>query len=252
MKRILILCFILIIGLQSCKKDDQKQAEEAVLAQKYARFNVNVYKDTDLKQWLATLAKAEYVDLLDVLNVTIKNKTIEIAKIKLTDDSVGYIKMEYLADRPVVFLEETKAFVRNNISSRVYMTIPRGTIAFIIDEKGEWLQIYAGQIQGKWLTRQWVNSGFSTEEKLILQARAYEEATETLKDPSGKTSDEAKEQALQKLRDLASNSAMFGDMAREALSSHGEDVTVTGDSSQQFQEDATSTKDDFETSEEER
>lgn len=227
MKNALILFIIFMLTLGSCKKNEETSIEDASLARKYARFNTQVYKDSELKQWLATLAKAEYVDLLEILTLTVKGEKLEIAKVKLSDDSVGYIKMSNLADKPIVFVQDTKVYIRNNITSTVYMTIPRGTIAFIISEKGEWVQIYAGNINGKWLTKQWVNKGFSTDEPLILEARNFEDASAVIDDTSGKKSQEEREQAIQKLRDLAARSEMFGDMARQKLSSFGEQVPAS-------------------------
>jgi lipoprotein LenA len=215
MKNTITLLIAVMLLTIACKKDGQDTKQESSLARKYAKFSAPVYKNSDLKEWMATLAKAEPVELLEVTEATIKNKTKELARVRLSDGLTGFLDMEHLADLPVVFIEDTRAHERNNATSRVYLTIPRATIAFIIAEKGEWSQIYAGQVQGKWLTRQWVRGGFSAEESVILEARTYEEAAAAL--DSDEATEQSRQEALANLAELASSSRAFGDLARKKL-----------------------------------
>ncbi len=212
----LALAAMMIVAL-SCKKNEQKIDEESVLARKCAKFSAPVYKNSDLNEWQTTLAKAEFVNLLDSSEEIVKNKKKTVAKVRLSDDTVGYIDMEYLAERPIVFLKDTRAHDRNNITSKVYMTVPKGTIAFIVAEKGDWAQLYAGKLQGKFLSKQWVQGGFSTEENLIIEARDLEDAVAALE--SDESTDEARQEAVLRLQDIARASAAFGDLARNKLTS---------------------------------
>ena len=168
-----IIALSLVFSL-GCKKKEEKK-EEGPIAKKYAKYKVAVRKDKDLKNWLATLEKAEEVDLLSEEEVIVMKKgkkvILKIAKVNLADGSTGYVESRHLADKSIVFMEDTKALIRPTSGSKVHATIPKDTIGFIVGEKGNWVQVYVGKIDGKWVTKQWVNSGYSTDESLIADAK---------------------------------------------------------------------------------
>lgn len=214
MKRCISFILLALLLVQACNKEKKSPLDPA-LARKYARYSAPVYREKEMKHWLTTLAKAEYVDLLAVTQLQVRNKKREIAKVRLSDDSEGFIDMNTLADKPIVFLSETRALVRNNPGSALFMVVPRGTIAFIIAEKGDWSQVYAGIVNGKSLSGQWVRGGFSTDQNLITEARALEEAAAGLE--SDESSDESRKQATARLTELAVSSRAFGDLAKKKL-----------------------------------
>ncbi|PKL38011.1 MAG: hypothetical protein CVV44_12645 [Spirochaetae bacterium HGW-Spirochaetae-1] len=217
MKRIPVLVLILLISITPGCKKNSPDSDEISLAKKYARYSTPVYKDRELNTWLATLSKTESVDLLALEKVLIKNKPVEIASVKLSDDSKGFVAAANLADRPLVFIEDTKAHVRNNEGSKVEATIPRGTIGFIMEEKGNWVQVYVGKIGEKYITKQWVQGGFSTETALILEARTYEEACSVLAKKKTEVKPELWEEALEKLQNLKSSSSIFAGLASDKM-----------------------------------
>lgn len=171
--------------------------------------------DQEMKTYGATLSKTESVKLLETLNVTIKNAVVEVAKVKLSDNTVLYVNAKNLGDKPVVFTEDTKAFVRNNISSKVFAIIPKGTIGFVLQENAEWIQVYVGKIDDKWITQQWVNSGFTADNATVQDARIYEESAAVLAKADSKA--DQKKQAEENLKNLVSANGIFSEMARKVL-----------------------------------
>lgn len=218
MKRLILILILLLsagilIGCGSKKADDTKSgdAEEVVLEKKYARYNVWAYKDRELTQGKALISKAEGVDLLGVEEVMVKNKATQVAHIRLSDDTECYLKEDALANRPVVFIEETRAHLRNNLGSGVYTTIPKGTLAFVLEEKGGWTQIWAGQIKGKWVTKQWVKDGFTDEMELIPLAKKYEKAMELA---AGDLNEKNSTELNTILQELSESEGIFAELAR--------------------------------------
>ena len=216
MKKFIYTLSILFLGIaliQGCKKSDKQGVDPASGELiKYAKFATAAYKDQELKTWGATLAKTEPVKLQETLSVPVKGKPAEIAKVKLSDNTVLYVLAANLADKPVVFVEDTKAYERNNASSKVYAIIPKGTIGFILQENAEWIQVYIGQLEGKWITKQWVNSGFTAEEIRVHEAKLFEESAAILRNTASKP--DQKKQAEANLKDLSLSTGIFADMAR--------------------------------------
>jgi len=212
----LSVIFLSLILIQGCKKGD-KQALDVAPGDvvKYAKLSAAAFKDQELKTWGATLAKTEPVKLLEIINVPVKGGTVEVAKIKLSDNTVLFITPKNLADKPVVFTEDTKAYVRNNASSKVYAIIPKGTIGFVLQENAEWIQVYVGQLDGKWITAQWVNSGFTTEDLRVQEAKLYEESAAILKNPVSKA--DQKKLAEENLKNLSTSTGIFAEMALALL-----------------------------------
>ena len=214
---LMVLIFSLAMAF-ACKRESKHSESEPPAAQvvsKCARYAVNVFKEQERTNRLTTLAKTERVDMLSTESITNdKGVTVEVAHIQLSDGSKGYLEARHLADRVVVFMQNTSAFQRNNTGSRVNATIPAGTLGFVIDEKDEWLQIYVGQIDGRWLTQDWVNGGFSTDEDLIADARFYEEALTVLRNKNSKASE--KQAALKRLEGLRT-STLFSEKAEEQI-----------------------------------
>lgn len=210
---VLCLSLILILG---CKKGDKQGLEvDPGDIVKYAKFATAVYKDQEMKTWAATLSKTEPVKLIETLNVPVKGVNTEIVKVKLSDNQIVYATAKNLGDKPLVFIEDTKAYVRNNASSRVFAIIPKGTIGFVLQENADWIQVYVGQIDGKWITSQWVNSGFTTEDQRVQEAKLYEESAAILKNSASKA--DQKKQAEANLKDLSTSTGIFAEMALVVL-----------------------------------
>jgi uncharacterized protein YgiM (DUF1202 family) len=224
MKKVFITALAVMMAAMIACKNEEPGASSLPLDEgpiKYARVTVSAYKEEGLKSWGANISKTEPVVLLETVKVQIKGSETEVAKVKLSDGNVLYVNSKYLADQPVVFVEDTRAYVRNNESSRVYALIPKGTIGFILKEMDEWVQIYAGQIDGKWVTQQWVNGGYTTDEGKIREAKNFEESVAVLSSSSSKQ--DRVSQSLAILKDIASSSGMFADMASQYLDNYEAD-----------------------------
>lgn len=219
-KAIILLLVTSLIALFACNKggSDKPALNPADGPVKYAKSGVSVFKEQELKTWGSNLSKTEPVTLLETLKIQVKGAETEVAKVKLSDGTIMYLQMKNLADKPVVFLEDTKAYVRNNASSKVYAVIPKGTIGFVVQEMADWAQIYVGQIDGKWITQQWVNGGYSAEDARIQEAKNFEEAASILKDSKAKP--DQKSQALAVLKELSESSGIFSDTAKTLLAAH--------------------------------
>ena len=211
---------IAVSAIISCKDKGSKGLPTNEGPIKYARVAVSVFKDEGLAAWGSNLSKTEPVILLETLKVQIKGTETEVAKVKLSDGNIFYVNLRHLADKPVGFIEDTKAYVRNNTSSRVFAIIPRGTLGFITHEMGDRVQIYAGQIDGKWVTQQWVNGGFAVEEDKIREAKNYEESIAILNNRSSKQDQVSR--ALAVLKDISNSSGMFSEMAASVLAEYSD------------------------------
>ncbi len=219
MKKIisLIAVIILFAGI-GCKKEKPEPEKEMPLAKKYATLRLAVYKDMHFNDWLATLEKAESVDLLSEegkVQVQGKKNPIEVAKVKLADDSTGYTQSRFLADKPIVFVEdEVKLHVRPTPTSKVYFEVPRGTIGFITGEKANWVEVFIGRINGKFVKEKWTDSGYSTDMDLVVDATMYEKAMALLNE---KNKEKTKKEAMDILEDLADSTTLFAELARKKI-----------------------------------
>ncbi len=211
-KALTIIIALAVIAPSACKKEEKAEPAKAEI-KKYAKFRAAVYKEPELKSWLATLEKAEDVSIIAEENVAdSKGKISTVAKVKLADDSQGYINPSYLAEAPVVFVQETKAFVRPTIGSTIRATIPAAELGFITSEKDGWAKVYVGELPGgKKVYSDWVNGGYSTDPKLILEAKQYHNAVEK----AGKDSTRAA--ALETLKTLSEGSSVIAVIAKDKL-----------------------------------
>ncbi len=210
----------------ACKRGEAPQKVDGVLAKKFAKYRVVVNKDQDLKTWMATLEKGEDVDLL--LEETIQGKggkSIAISKVKLAGGAEGFVESRHLADRTIVFTEETPAFVRPTAGSKLHVKIPRGTIAFVVGEHADWVKVYAGKIGGTWVTEQWVQRGYSSDQQLLAPARMYESALELI--ASSKSEERAR--GRQKLSELGEGDSIFAELARAKLAEEDAQKDGTSD-----------------------
>ena len=224
-KAVIIISAISLAALLACGKSgaDKPGLNLSEGPVKYARATVSVFKDQDLKTWGSNLSKTEPVTLLETIKLQVKGAETEVAKVKLSDGTIMYINNKNLADKPVVFMEDTKAYVRNNASSKVYAVIPKGTIGFVVQEMGDWAQVYVGQIDGKWITKQWVNGGYSSEDARIQDAKNFEEASAVLKDSKSKP--DQKLQALALLKELSESSGIFSEAAKNIIAGNSGEGT---------------------------
>jgi len=213
MKRSISLLIISSLALLiACGEKKPETPVDTVIGNKYAKYRVSIRKAADLKDWLATLEKAEEVELLEEFDqLNAKKESITIAKVRLADDQVGFVEARYLANDPIVFVEDTRVFNRPASASKVVVTLPKGTIGFILEEKDGWTKIYVGKYEGTWVTKHWVEStSYSIDAPLVLDAREYETGLALI---SSKKYDEARE----KFTDLASSSSFFNTLATEQL-----------------------------------
>ncbi|MCX7677622.1 MAG: lipoprotein LenA [Spirochaetes bacterium] len=213
-KTLIVLSLFAVCVAFSCKKESDTQQQEAVLAKKYAKYRVIIRKEAEMKNWAATLEKGEDVDLLQEFESVDKDgKKITVAKVRLTDGVVGFVESRHLADKVIVFIGETPAYIRPTVGSKVHCKIPKGTIAFVVGEQANWKKIYAGKIGNVWVTEQWVQDGYSTDPQLLRDARMYEMAVEQL----AAEKDSEKVAAKQKLVELSQGDGIFAGLAQEKL-----------------------------------
>jgi lipoprotein LenA len=215
MKKYVALCAAIVFCASfSCKRQQAEQPQETVLAKKYAKYRLAVRKEAELKTWAATLEKGEDVELLQEQDIPDKaGKKTAIAKVRLADGTEGFVESRHLADKVIVFTEETPVFVRPTMGSKLHCKVPRGTIAFVVGEQANWAKVYAGKLGDVWLTEQWVQGGYSTDPKLILSARAFETCIEQL----SSTKEDERKAAKQKLAELSQGEDFFAALAREKL-----------------------------------
>jgi SH3-like domain-containing protein len=209
---IFFISFSVLFLVTSCKKDEKKS--ENINIKKYAKFRAAVFKDKNLKEWLATLEKTESAEIITSEKIESGNRTIEIASIRLSDGKQGFINQEFLAEKPVVFIDENvKAYQRPDAGSAVVVTVPKGTIGFIIDEKADWVKIYIGNVSGIWITGHWVKGGFSVDEVLVQSAKDYETALNLLSN----NKESSKKEAKDKLTELSSGSSVISELSKKKL-----------------------------------
>ncbi len=213
-KTIALLCAVLLGGGLLCKKETADQKEGGALAKKYAKYRVVLKKDPELTTFAALLEKGEDVDLIQELDQADRaGKKTTLAKVRLTDGSEGYVDSRHLADKVIVFIEDTPVFARPTMGSRVHCKVPKGTMAFVIGEQANWVKIYAGKIGDVWVTDHWAQGGYSTDQQIILQARAFEQAVEQLSSKNEKERNAGK----QKLSEISEGAEMFASLARQKL-----------------------------------
>lgn len=217
MKKIIMITIIpALLFTFACKSDvsDKEKENEPFMVKQYARYATAVYQDAELKNRLTWLAKAEMVKK-DTEKTFTNEKDQEVAFVELTDGQQGYLQLRHLADKPVIFIEDTRAHTRNNIASNVVGTIPAGSIGFIIDERADWVQIYVGNIDGTWITRHWVKDGYRSNDELLIDAKIYEDALSILSKDSPDSSDI--EDAKEKLQELTLSNNIFAQLASDKL-----------------------------------
>lgn len=214
----LIAAAITLLLVPGCKDSKPSAGSTDSLATKYAKFQISIYKDTTFSRdaWKASLEKGEPVELLSeetVINA--QKKEIKVSKVKLSDGEVGYIASDYLAVKPIVFVDENvKVYNRNNINSGEYAVIPAGTLGFVTDEKADWVQVDVGTVNGKNVYKKWVKGGISDSAEIVADAVSLEKIRSIL---SEKTKGD-KEEALTLLRTLAEKSNAIGSIAKADLS----------------------------------
>lgn len=225
----LLLTLALVVTIAGCTKetpvpeadtdgasqqdDTQEQDAEEAIDERVAMYRAAVYSDTAHKEWLATLSKGEQVELLKELSepVTLKGKEETLAKVRLSDDSEGYIRLRYLADRAVVITEEeVPVYSRNNKTSGQKGTLPKGTVAFVVDQKANWLKVTAGDQK---IYNKWIIDGYSDDRSLVTDALIVEEQAKILRGEKDGDTDAAR--VL--LDDIAQKDHAVSSVAQEVL-----------------------------------
>lgn len=176
-----------------------------------SRYRAAIYKEPELKNWAATLSKAEHVNVLEQIE-----GEEPVSRVRLSDGTEGYIKSSYLATKAVVIITEgTAAYNRNNLTSGQVGLIPAGVIAMVTEEMGEWLKISIGELpDGTKIYNRWINAGYSDDQELISDAALYEYSRDVL---SGNAKGDEKI-AKKSLETLSSKQNVIGQLASAALS----------------------------------
>jgi lipoprotein LenA len=216
MKRFLILlsAVSLIFATVGCKKADESKKNEPV-ATKYAKSKISVYKtgSMDKDSWSGNLEKGEPVELIAEETVKMKGKDVKVSKIKLSDDKIVYANSDHLAVKPIVVIEKTiKVYNRNNINSGESAMIPAGVVAFVSEEKADWLKIDAGKIGDKWVSG-WVKGGISDSPEIVADAVSFEKIRNILSEAEKGNKDDA----LTLLKTLAEKNNAIGALAKDEL-----------------------------------
>jgi len=224
MKRLFMLVWIVVVLFSACSGPSAQEAPEAEKTPEkqrlYAKWANRVYKDKEMKEIAAVLAKGESVLKLGEEKIPASSKgegkTKTVYHIQLADGLEAYARGDLFALKTIVFTEEsTDCFVRPTLDSRRYYVIPKGTLAFITEEGKEgWVKIWIGKVEEdgkeKWVTDQWVKGGYSDEITLIREARLYEEALEAMKNNE--------EEGFKALKELQEESTtFFADLAARIL-----------------------------------
>jgi lipoprotein LenA len=235
MKKISALLLTLCISclFSACKKTDVDKKPDTI-ATKYAKFKVSVYKtpSLDAKSWFSNLEKGEPVELISEETAKIKNKDTKVSKVKLSDDSIAFIVSDYLAVKPVVFItKNVKVYNRNNINSGEYAVIPAGTVAFVIDEKADWMQVDVGKIGEKNIYGKWVKDGISDSPELVADAVTLEKVRGIMTEAVAGNKDEA----LTLLKALSEKNNAIGTLAKEELLKYEENPSDKNKQDQQQQ-----------------
>jgi len=185
---LMVLFVLLVVGCgEKAKKETPKETEieKPKVEKLHAKYRASVFEDKDLKKFASVLAKGEEVTLEEVIKNTVKQKEVEVAKIKQADDSIVYILRRHLGGDPIVITEDNvEVKIKPTDMSDTYVRIDKGTVGFIEDTKDEWVKIYVGKVKynnkENWLTGQWIKSGYSKDKDLVLDALKYEKAVEKL------------------------------------------------------------------------
>lgn len=215
MKKIILVAIACCLMIPAgCKRDSAQQNPDEAVAKKYAKYRVAVRKEKELKTWLATLEKGEGVDLLgEEKIITPQGKELDVSRVRLADDSVGYVPTGHLADKVIIFTKESKAFIRPTVGTRVQGVIPQGTIGFVIGEKANWVQVYIGKVNGVWITSQWVSEGFVSDPQALVDARSYEGALELL----ASANEGKRAEGREKLESIARGTSVMAEIAGKKL-----------------------------------
>ncbi len=232
MKKSLILLSILLsmtVITTNCKKEKSKAKDSGAIAQKFAKYRISMKKAIDLKKYSSTLEKIEKIELLEeipkgtIIQKNEKDATkdiktkVEISKIKTSDGKIGFIDSKHLAEQPIVFIENTKVYSKNNKASKVITTIPKGNIGFVVEEKGsEWTKIYVGKINNKWITKHWVKkTSYVVDEDLAIVGRNYETVMKTIKKDPADLKDKELEEAKTSLKEISedANGGIYTELA---------------------------------------
>jgi lipoprotein LenA len=235
MKKIsaVLLALCLAVFFTACKKTDIDKKTDAV-ATKYAKSKVSVYSAPtfDKNTWFSNLEKGEPVELISEETLKVKNKDTKVSKIKLSDDKIAYIISDYLAVKPIVFISKNaKVYNRNNINSGEYAIIPAGTVAFVTDEKADWLRVEVGKIGDKYIKDKWVKDGISDSQELVADAVTLEKIRGILTEAIAGN----KEEALTLLRALSEKNNAIGTLAKEELLKYEENPADKNKQDQQPQ-----------------
>jgi hypothetical protein len=233
MRNLFVITVLILMVVTACKaekpSDTQNQnseqstevqnSEQVALDERVSMYRASIYEQPEQTDSLAVLNKGEQVVLIEELKdpITIKQREEKIAKVRLSDDTEGYIRSRYLALRAVVITKaDTPFYARNNKSSGQGGVLPLGTVAFVVDEKANWVKITAGKLpNGTEVWGRWIDDGFSEDPALIADALQIETLSKIV---TGETDGDA-DAAVKMLENIVSKGNAMSYVAQQYLGS---------------------------------
>ncbi len=198
---------------QAANEDVEEEYQEI----RVARFPASIYKEPTLKKgdWLALVNKGEEVTMLEETEQEIKGESMPVALVRLSDDTEGYIRSDYLALYATAILtDKTPAYERNNTTSRVVARLPLGTVAMVLDEKGGWLKVTVGELpDGTKVYNRWIQNGYEKNSEVVVEALMIDNAVSII---NGEYKGDS-ETAMQTLRKIAESDSALSSVAASYL-----------------------------------
>lgn len=217
-KLLLVVSIVLLVAgcSKSASQNDENMDNEGVEQidmgnSMISRYRASIYKEPELKTWVATLSKAERVNVLEEID-----GEQPLARVQLSDGTEGYIKSNLLATKAVVIVKDgTVAYNRNNMTSGQVGVIPAGVIAMVVEEMGEWMKVSIGELpDGTKIYNRWIKEGYSDDQSLLADAAMYEYSMDIL---NGKAKGD-ESVARKTLEGLSTKGTVISDLATAALS----------------------------------
>lgn len=208
-----ILCVLILAILFSCNKNEPEvgvsggteTAPSQGIDERVARYKTSIYSDKDQKKgsWLTTINKgSEKVTVLEEGPHSLNGEEVILALVELSDGTKGYTRSDNLARKAIVITEESvMAYNRNNEGSGVKVTLPFGALAFVIDEKANWVKAtYCILEDGSKVYNFWLSEGFTDDAETVRDAVIIENARNVLRG-TAKGEVDQEEKSLQVIAD---------------------------------------------------
>jgi lipoprotein LenA len=215
----LMILMVAVLAAAGCgRREGQSDAEKPALATRFAKYPVNVFRDAEMKTWMATLSVAEPVEVISAETpVTVNNQAVQQIKVRLSTGDEGYMDSKHLALKIVAITgDQVEVYHRNNEMSGVAGKLDAGTIAMVVDEKANWIQVDV--FSPKQLYHVWLEEGASSAAGDVKDALELARQSAVL---SGAQKGDRKK-AQESLEKLAGGNGVFAGKAAEVLKKQGE------------------------------